>query len=120
MEDFQHMYKKVALYDFFMIIILAIILSVVNRELMLPCILGLTVAINNFFISGKVTLYAFEKNKMNSFAFPLFFLKVIITAVLGVIVYLNTHNKDYLIAYMGGYISHFVPLVIYGLSLKDK
>ena len=118
MNDLKHMYKKVITHSFYVLIILAIILGSINFKYVLPSILGLVVAIGNLVISGVVTNNAAVKNKVNFITYFGLILKISTTSIIGVILF--TYNKYYLIVYMGGYISHFIPLVLYAVSLKDK
>lgn len=118
MDDLKYMYKKVSIYALYVLIILAIILGLINLKFVLPGILGLAVAMSNLFISGKVTNNALAKNKVNFINYFGLILKIFATCIIGIV--LSTYNKYYLIVYMCGYISHFGPLVLYAVSLKDK
>ena len=118
MDDLKYMYKKVITYSLYVLIILAIILGLINFKYVLPGILGLIIAIGNLFISGIVTNNALAKNKVNFLNYFALIFKIFATSIIGVILF--TYNKYYLIVYMGGYISHFIPLVLYAVSLKDS
>ena len=118
MNDLKYMYKKISIYDLYVFITLAIILGLVNFKFVLPGILGLAIAVGNLFISGMVTNNAVVKNKVNFLTYFGFVFKIFATSIIGIILF--TYNKYYLLAYMGGYISHFIPLVLYAVKLKDK
>jgi ATP synthase protein I len=112
------MYKKVSTYAICTLIILAIILSLINYKFVLPGILGLIVGIANLFISGIVTNDALAKGKVNILIYFGFLIKIFATSIIGMILF--TYNKYYLFVYMAGYISHFISLALYSISLKDK
>jgi len=118
MNDLKYMYKKVTIYSLYVFIPLTIILGLVNLKFILPGILGLAVAIINLFISGIITSNALVKNKVNFLTFLGFIFKVFATSIIGLILF--TYNKDYVIVYMCGYISHFIPLVLYSLSIRER
>lgn len=118
MDDLKYMLKKVSTYNLYMLGILAIISSILNIRFVLPSILGLTVAMANFLLSTIVTTNAVIKSKVNFMTYFSFAFKIFTAGIIGVILF--THNKYYLVAYLCGYISHFIPLILYGLSLKDN
>ena len=118
MNDLKCMYKKVSIYALYVLIILAIILGLINLKFVLPGILGLAVAMSNLFISGIVTNNALAKNKVNFFTYFGITFKIFATSIIGIILF--TYNKYYLIVYMCGYVSHFILLVLYAISIKDK
>ena len=118
MEDLKYMYKKVSTFALYVLITLVIILGLINLKFVLPGILGLAVAMGNLFISGVVTNNAIVKTKVNLLTYFGLIFKIFATSIIGVVLF--TYNKYYLLVYMCGYISHFIPLVLYAISLKDK
>ena len=118
MDDLLKMYKKVCIYDLFVLITLVAILSIINSSYILPAILGVIVALGNFIISGLTINDAFAKNKVNFFTYLSSALKIFVVCIIGLI--LIAHNKYYLIPYVCGYISHLISLIVYGLKLKDE
>lgn len=118
MNDLKYMYKKVSNYTLYVFITLAIILGLVNFKFILPGILGLAVATGNLFISGIVTTNVLVKDKVNLLTYLALIFKILSAGIIGIILF--TYNKSYLIVYMCGYSSHFIPIVLYAVSLKDK
>ena len=118
MNDLGYMYKKVGTYSLYVLMGLGIILGLVDLKYVLPGILGLIIAIGNLIISGIVTNNALAKNKVNFFTYFGITFKIFATSIIGIILF--TYNKYYLIVYMGGYVSYFIPLVLYAVNLKEK
>ena len=118
MNDLKEMYKKVSTYDLFILITIVLVVGMLNFEYVLPCVLGLVVAIGNFIISGFATNDAVEKNKVSFTTYFSVTLKVFSAGAIGAILLKN--NKYYIFPFLGGYISHFISLIVYGLSLKNK
>ncbi|MBC8062642.1 MAG: hypothetical protein H7Y18_18575 [Clostridiaceae bacterium] len=117
MDDLKYMYKKVGIYSLYVLVTLSIILGFINFKFILPYILGLAVGIGNLIISGIVTSNTLVKNKVNLLIHFGFIFKIFTSSIIGIILF--TYNKHYLIVYMSGYISHFIPIALYTFSLKD-
>lgn len=118
MDDLNNMYKKLGFFDIIIGIILVVVSYIVNIIFVIPSISGLVVAAVNFYISGKITVNTVIKGKINTMFIMIYVLRIFFVCIIGLLFF--TYNKYDLIAYLIGFISHFVSLILYALSIKDK
>ena len=118
MDDLNNMYKKLGVFDIILGIILAVVSYSINTKFIVPSVSGLFVAAANFYISGRVTVNTVASGRVNVLFMIIFVLRIFIVCIIGLFFF--TYNRYDLIAYLIGFISHFVSLILYALSIKDK
>ncbi|MBU3108185.1 ATP synthase subunit I [Clostridium gasigenes] len=110
-KDVNKFLNEMIKYDLYGGIILSLILSItVNTKFSIIYFLGIIVSLANFFIGGKIMKNMLEK-KRGGMLFPISgFVRILIIVGIAVPFMGKLIN---LIAYITGYISHFVFLTIY-------
>ncbi|MBP2032386.1 ATP synthase protein I [Clostridium algifaecis] len=118
-RDIVYMMKKVSIINLFFGIILGIIVQILFKNYGLFIMLGMIIAVLNFFINGTLGGLAFEKFKNSSASLYMisFILRIVIAAGIGY--YIFKCNKYYTIAYLFGYTSHLMGIYIYSV-IKNK
>jgi ATP synthase protein I len=120
-DEIKSMLKKIFIYDIFIAVIFAAIIGMTIRlEYAVIFFLGLAISLGSFYLNAFTSNYAIEdKKKMSKTIIILsFFLRVIAVASIGAILF--TYKKYYVIAYIFGYSSHFISILIYGLTIKEE
>lgn len=101
-----------------MIILILVTIIIGHAILGLIFILGLLVATINFILSGIILdVVTNSKKKIVRYIFPISYILRIITVI--IIAYPFIYNKKYILAYILGFISFFIVLVISWIK-KDK
>ena len=113
------MYKKINFFNLFIAIIGTTVIYFINKEYAVFFLLGLILAsFNLLFNLISVNFILCEaKNKykfINSFSFAF---RVIIVAVVGVMVF--DYYSLAIIAFILGYSSQLISLVLYGMNIKE-
>lgn len=119
-SDLKEMFRKVVIFDIILAMILYGTTNIFLKSYSLIVILGLVLAVLSFISNGIVAEYLLIHNtgKYKSIAFIGFLLRVVIIAGVGLILF--KHNKFNVIAYMLGYSSHFISLILYGINIKNN
>lgn len=112
------MYKKINFFNFFIALIGTTVIYFINKEYAVFFLLGLVLAsislllnlISVNFILGKASKYGFIT------FFGLFF-RVIIVCAVGLMVF--NYLNFAIIAFILGYTSQFISLVLYGINIKE-
>ncbi|GLC28756.1 ATP synthase subunit I [Clostridium omnivorum] len=120
-SEVKNMLKKVALFDVIVGSALFILVTIVyglNYGIM--CTLGLLVGALNYNINGIIInhLLSNEHFKHNIFTSLIGFLRVFIICLIAIIIY--KYNRMNVLAYVLGFCSHFISLVLYGISVRNK
>ena len=118
-SDFKNMFKKIALYDFFISLIFTAVIYFIAKSYALFFLLGLIIALMNFYVNGITVEYSLNnKNTKNTGIIVVgFFIRVLLVSVIGFII--GRHNMFNIIAYIFGYSSQFISLVYYGINNKN-
>ncbi len=118
-SDFKNMFKKIALYDFFISLIFTAVIYFTAKSYALFFLLGLIIALMNFYVNGITVEYSLNnKNTKNTGIIVVgFFIRVLLVSVIGFII--GRHNMFNIIAYIFGYSSQFISLVYYGINNKN-
>lgn len=108
------MLKKVALYDLLVGLFGAILTHIIFRAYSLLFLLGILMAGISFAVSSFVLSKTLseERSKYSLISFAINASKIFIICIIGVLVYNN--NIDNVIAYILGFTSHFIALILYG------
>lgn len=120
-SEVKNMLKKVALFDVIVGSALFILVTIVyglNYGIM--CTLGLLVGALNYNINGIIIshLLSDEHFKHNIFTSVVGFLRVFIICLIAIIIY--KYNRMNVLAYVLGFCSHFISLVLYGISVRNQ
>lgn len=119
--EIKSMLKKIFIYDIVIAVIFsAIIMVTIRLQYAVVFFLGLAISFGSFYLNALTSNYAIEgKKKMSKTIIVLsFFLRVIAVASIGAILF--TYKKYYVIAYIFGYSTHFISILIYGLTIKEE
>ncbi|MGL5351720.1 MAG: ATP synthase subunit I [Clostridium sp.] len=101
-------------YDLYAGIIISLILSItVTTKFSVIYFIGIIVSMVNFFVSGKITKNRLEK-KRGGMLFSVSYLVRLIIVVVVAIPFMDELLN--LIAYLVGFLSHFVVLTIYWIK----
>ncbi|MCY6485621.1 ATP synthase subunit I [Clostridium aestuarii] len=113
-----HMLEKIKFLDFIMGIILILIVYFRAKEYLLAVVLGCILAIINFHVNTYITTYALTKKSLNANMVIIFgyFLRIFIVGIIGTLIFI--HNEINVIAYVIGYTTHLISIVLYGINLK--
>ncbi len=119
-NDLQRMFRKVLLFDCIIAVIFMGITQWVFKGYSLIILLGLFIGFVNFIINGTITEYTLlKKTKKYRFVALIGFISRV-AIVCGIALILFKYNKFNVIAYMLGYSSQFVSLILYGIYIKDE
>ena len=118
-SDFKNMFKKIALYDCFIALIFTAMIYFIAKSYALFFLLGLIIALTNFYVNGITTEYSLDNKNVKSRGIMVvaFLMRVLLVSVIGFII--GRHNMFNIIAYIFGYSSQFISLVYYGISNKN-
>ena len=118
-SDFKKMFKKIALYDFFVSFVFTILIFFIGKLYALFFLIGLIIALFNFYINGITVAYSLDnKNIKNSWIIVAgSLIRVLLVSVIGFVI--GRHNMFNIIAYIFGYSSQFISLVYYGIKNKN-
>lgn len=118
-SDFKTMFKKIALYDFFISLIFTTVIYFTVKSYTLFFILGVIIALINLYVNGITVEYSLNgKNVKNTGIIVVgSFIRVILVSVIGFMI--GRHNMFNIIAYIFGYSSQFISLVFYGINNKN-
>ena len=118
-SDFKNMFKKVILYDLFISLVFIAVIYFTAKSYALFFLLGLIIAITNFYVNGIIVEYSLDIKNTKSRGLMIvgFFIRVLLVSVIGFII--GRNNMFNIIAYIFGYSSHFISLVYYGISIRN-
>ncbi|MCB2297729.1 ATP synthase subunit I [Clostridium tagluense] len=116
-SDFKIMFKKIVMYDFFISLIFTAVIYFIAKSYALFFLLGLVIALMNFYVNGITVEYALNKDTKNTWIIVVgFSIRVFFVSIIGFII--GRHNMFNIIAYMFGYSSQFISLLYYGINNK--
>ncbi|NLZ35724.1 MAG: hypothetical protein GX889_12660 [Clostridiales bacterium] len=116
-KEMNNLFKIMTKYDLIGGLILTIILSIfVNIKFSIIFLLGDIVSLLNAILSGIILEYALKNNK-SLFLFITYVLRILIIVILG-IPFLNSLIE--LIAYILGYLVHFIFQIIYWIRMRKE
>ncbi|MBZ9685063.1 ATP synthase subunit I [Clostridium estertheticum] len=117
-SDFKNMFKKIVMYDFFISLIFTAVIYFTAKSYALFFLLGLIIALMNFYVNGITVEYSLNKNTKNTWIIIAgFFIRVFFVSIIGFII--GIHNMFNIIAYIFGYSSQFISLLYYGINNKN-
>ena len=119
-SDFRKMFRKIAIYDFFISLIFTVAIYFIAKEYALFFLLGLIIALVNFYVNGITVEYSLANNNKKSTGIMVFgsFIRVFLVSVIGFII--GRHDIFIIIAYIIGYSSQFISLVYYGINKRNN
>lgn len=118
-SDFKAMFKKIALYDFFISLVFATVIYFIASPYTLFFLLGIIIALINFYVNGITIEYSLDdKNTKNKgIILAGSFIRVFLVSVIGFTI--GRHNMFNIIAYIFGFSSQFISLVYYGINNRN-
>lgn len=119
-DDLDYMLKKVIGYWLIVAVILGTLVYLIFPKYIDVFILGLFIGLSNFIINTIVIkCMLLRANGKYAFLAPVSFtLRILIICIIGLILY--TYNRFNVIAYMCGFCSYFICLVLYGINTNNK
>ncbi|MBU3159337.1 ATP synthase subunit I [Clostridium frigoris] len=118
-SDFRNMFKKIAIYDFFISLIFIIIIYFTAKSYALFFLLGIIIALMNLYVNGITVEYSLNSKNLKGKGMIVAgsFIRVFLVSVIGFAI--GRHNMFNIIAYIFGYSAQFISLVYYGIKNKD-
>lgn len=113
------MYKKINFYNFFIALIGTTVIYFIAKKYAVFFLLGLilasiTLLLNSLFFN---LILSKRKNKYGVITFIGFLFRVVIVCVIGLMVF--DYYNFAIIAYILGYSSQLISLVLYGINIKE-
>ncbi|MGL5085934.1 MAG: ATP synthase subunit I [Clostridium sp.] len=110
-KDVNKFLNEMVKYDLYVGIIISLILSVtITTKFSIIYFIGTIVSMVNFFVSGKITKKRLEKKRGGVLFSISYFIRHIVVVIVAVPFIFELRN---LMAYIVGFLSHFVVLTIY-------
>lgn len=116
-RETKEMLKVVAIFDAIILFLTIVIALILFNSYKLVVIMGLILAIMNFMLNAIVTSYAFAMTGKKSIYVLSSIVRIIITVVIAVIICSNIYN---FIAFLIGYSLHYLAVIFYGITRKNK
>ena len=119
-DNLDYMLKKIICYWLIVTITLGTLTYLIFPKYIIVFILGLFVALSNFVINTIIIKFVLLKanGKYRILATVSFTLRILIICITGLILF--TYNRFNVIAYMCGFCSYFICLVLYGINTNNK
>jgi ATP synthase protein I len=117
-DNLGYMLKKVIIYWLMVTTTLGILTYLIFPKYTSVFILGLFIALSNFIINTTITKFLLltTNGKYLFLASISTTLRILIICVIGLILF--TYDRFNVIAYMGGFCSYLICLVLYGINLN--
>ncbi|MBU3156784.1 ATP synthase subunit I [Clostridium estertheticum] len=119
-SDFRNMFKKIAIYDFFISLIFITIIYFTAKSYALFFLLGIIIALMNLYVNGITVEYSLESKSLKGKGIIVVgsFIRVLLVSIIGFAI--SRHNMFNIIAYIFGYSVQFISLVYYGINNKNS
>ena len=119
-DNLDYMLIKIFRYWLIVTITLGTLTYLIFPKYIVVFILGLFVGLSNFAINTIVIKFILLKanGKYGILASISFTLRILIVCIIGLILF--TYNRFNVIAYMCGFCSYFICLVLYGINTNNK
>ncbi|MBU3185603.1 ATP synthase subunit I [Clostridium estertheticum] len=119
-SDFKNMFKKIAIYDFFISLIFITIIYFTAKSYALFFLLGIIIALMNLYVNGITVEYSLESKNLKGKGMIVVgsFIRVLLVSIIGFAI--SRHNMFNIIAYIFGYSVQFISLVYYGINNKNS
>lgn len=119
-SDFKNMFRKIAIYDFFIFLVFTPVIYFIVKPYALFFILGLIIALMNFYVNGITVEYSLNSKNVKNKGIIVIgsFIRVLVVSGIGFVI--GRHNMFNIIAYIFGYSSQFISLVYYGTNNKNN
>ncbi|MCB2359626.1 ATP synthase subunit I [Clostridium estertheticum] len=117
-SDFRNMFKKIAIYDFFISLIFITIIYFTAKSYALFFLLGIIIALVNLYVNGITVEYSLESKNLKGKGMIVVgsFIRVLLVSIIGFAI--SRHNMFNIIAYIFGYSVQFMSIVYYGINNK--
>ncbi|MBW9171813.1 ATP synthase subunit I [Clostridium estertheticum] len=119
-SDFRNMFKKIAIYDFFISLVFITIIYFTAKSYALFFLLGIIIALMNLYVNGITVEYSLESKNLKGKGMIVVgsFIRVLLVSIIGFAI--SRHNMFNIIAYIFGYSVQFISLVYYGINNKNS
>lgn len=113
----KRMLKAVAVYDIVIAVIMILVSALINPLFSPILLLGIATAVFSYYVNAiTADLVLIQKAGNKTLMLLSSSFRVILICTVGIILY--RINKYYLFAYIVGYSTHFIAIIIYGLLMK--
>ncbi|MHC1720241.1 MAG: ATP synthase subunit I [Clostridiaceae bacterium] len=117
-KETNGMLKIVLLFDSIIVLIAGAISFLLFRDYMLVAIIGLILAVLNFVLNAVITSYTFFMTGKKIFYLLGSLARIAITVTIALL--LCKTNPYNFVAFLTGYSLHYIAVVLYGLTRKNK
>jgi ATP synthase protein I len=117
-DNLEYMLKRIIYYWLMVAITLGVLAYLIFPKYLVVFILGLFIALGNFVVNTIIIKFILlnANGKYGFISSISFILRILIVCIIALILY--TYNKFNVIAYMGGFCSYFICLVLYGINIS--
>ncbi|MEY7999312.1 ATP synthase subunit I [Clostridium sp. Mt-5] len=114
------MVKKVSVINLVFGITIACLVQLIFKSYGLFILIGMLIAIFNFFVNSIVGGLVFQKlpNSSGSLYIISFIIRIVIAAGIGYVIFI--HNKNNTIPYLFGYTAHLLGVYIYSVIESNR
>ena len=118
-SDFRNMFKKIAIYDFFITLIFITIIYFTAKSYALFFLLGIIIALVNLYVNGITVEYSLDSKNLKGKGMIVIgsFIRVLLVSIIGFAI--GRHNMFNIIVYIFGYSAQFISLMYYGINNKN-
>lgn len=116
--DLKYMLKKIICYWLMVVITLGALAYLIFPKYYFVFILGLFIALSNYLINAIVIKFILLRANGTYVFFTSISLALRALIICSIGLTLLTYNKFYLIAYMCGFCSYFICLMLYGININ--
>ena len=119
-SNFRNMFKKIAIYDFFISLVFITIIYFTAKSYALFFLLGIIIALMNLYVNGITVEYSLDSKNLKGKGMIVIgsFIRVLLVSVIGFAI--GRHNMFNIIAYIFGYSAQFMSIVYYGINNKKN
>ena len=117
-KETRGMLKIVLLFDSIILLLAGAIAFLLFRDYMFVAIIGLILALLNFFLNAVITNYTFVMTGKKIFYLLGSLARIAITVTIALL--LCKTNVYNFVAFLTGYSLHYIAVVLYGLTRKNK
>lgn len=117
-DDLGYMLKRVIYYWLLVAITLGVLAYLIFPKYLVVFIFGLFIALGNFVINTIIIKFMLLRanGKYSFLSAVSFILRILIICIIALILY--TYNRFNVIAYLCGFCSYFICLVLYGINMN--
>ena len=116
-SNFRSMFKRIAIYDFYISMIFITIIYFTARSYVLFFLLGIIIELMNLYVNGITVEYSLDSKNVKGKGIMIVLgtlMRILLVSVIGFAI--SRHNMFNIIAYIFGYSAQFISLIYYGIN----